>query len=132
MTTWPPATDPFYEDFSDYYVCALWNGIRPDGSGRQHVSFLGTRRAAIGDFALSTPWPDCSEFFHSEDEAKAFLKSQDDLRPVPLGPGWDIVRIADFEARFGYAPISALITIGNDYLAHPQHKNSVQSAGATP
>ncbi|MBY3433352.1 hypothetical protein HFN89_04145 [Rhizobium laguerreae] len=120
MSKWPPEVDPFYEEFSQYYVCALWNGIRPDNSGRQHVAFLGTRRSARFEYALATPWPDCAEFFHSEKEAATFLKSQDTLRPHPLGPGWEVVQIADFEARYGYAPISALITIGNHHLEHPK------------
>jgi hypothetical protein len=130
MTTWPPEVDRFYEEFSQYYVCALWNGIKPDNTGRQHIAFLGTRRPAIGEYALTTPWPDCAEFFHSQEEAATFLTSQDDLRPHPLGKGWEVVQIADFEAKFGYAPISALITVGNAHLEHPEPRAA--SAASAP
>ncbi|MDW9478945.1 hypothetical protein GOB57_09655 [Sinorhizobium meliloti] len=132
MYKWPPEVDPFYEEFSQYYVCANWNGIRPDGSGRQHVTFLGKRRAAIGEYALCTPWPDCSELFHTEEAAAEFLRSQDELRPHPLGAGWEVVRIADFKEKYGYEPISALITIGNDNLEHPGPRKATGPAAPAP
>jgi hypothetical protein len=119
MTKWPPEVDPFYAEFSQYYVCALWNGIRPDGTGRQHITYLGKRRPAIGEYALCTPWPDASELFHTAEEASEFLAAQDDLRPHPLGEGWEVVQIAEFKEKYGFEPISALITIGNDSLEHP-------------
>lgn len=132
MQKWPPEVDPFYEEFSDYYVCAHWNGIKPDGSGRQHIAFLGTNRPPHGEYALTTPWPDCSEFFHTSEDAAEFLKSQDNLRPHPLGEGWEVVRIGELEEKYGYAPISALITIGNNHLDHPRPRETAVQATAKP
>jgi hypothetical protein len=128
---WPPEVDPFYAEFSQYYVCALWNGIKPDGTGRQHISYLGKRRAAIGEYALATPWPDCSELFHTAEDAQEFLTSQDTLRPRPLGDGWEVIQIADFKEKYGFQPISALITIGNEGLEHPAPKGNISQSSPT-
>lgn len=132
MTTWPPKIDPFYEDFSDYFVCALWNGIKPDGSGRQNISFLGARRATLGDYALATIWPDEAEFFHEREDAVAFLEKQDTLRPAPLGKGWEVLTVGELEEKYGYRPLSKLITIGNQNLAHPARPGTPAANAPTP
>jgi hypothetical protein len=112
MTRWPPETDPFYTEHGDKFVCVWWNGIAADSRGAQENRFLSSRTPPMGEYALSTPWPDCGILFTDEMAAREFLERQDTLRPHPLGAGWDVVPVGELEQRYGYRCLTAAITVG--------------------
>ena len=116
---WQALNDDFYGEYGHYFVCAIWNGIKPDGSGRQEVSFLTDQTPPLRDYALSTLWPDCARFFHEEHQARAYLEAQDTLRPHPLSREWQVLRLSEMEERFGYRPNTKLAILGNQSLGHP-------------